>query len=261
MSGKTNEIDEDLVRHIILNIIRNVRIKFKEEYGELVIADDNRQYWRREFFPFYKASRKKSREAMNIDWTVFFSYTDKIKKEIGENLPYKYVNVEQAEADDIIATLVRNVPEASPFVIVSSDKDMIQLHREDVKQYDLVHKKWVTHDNPKEYLFEHILKGDTGDGVPNIVSPDNCFVLGQRQGRVTQNVIEAVRNIENEPENRHYRNYVRNKTLVDLSMIPKEIQDRIIDKYQQISKPSRTQMRLYFASKELNDLSTKINDF
>lgn len=258
-SGKTDEIDEDTVRHITLNIIRNVNVQFRREFGSLVIANDNRKYWRKEFFPFYKASRKKSREAVNIDWGVFFNYVDKIKKEIQANLPYKYMDVEGAEADDVIGTLVRRLDETS--VIVSSDKDMIQLHSEKVKQYDFIQKKWVTHENPKAFLFEHIARGDFGDGIPNIVSNDNVFVLGQRQGRVTQKVLDSLAGIENSPDHRLYRNYVRNKTLVDLAQVPTEIQEAILNKYSQAIKPSRTTMRMYFAQNGLEQLSSKLNDF
>jgi hypothetical protein len=259
MSGKTNEIDEDLVRHIVLSIIRSVNSKFRKDWGELVLANDNRRYWRKEVFPYYKASRKKSREAMGIDWPVFFTYVEKIKGEIQTNLPYKYIEVERAEADDVIATLVRNVEE--PCLIVSSDKDMIQLHCERVKQYDLIKKKWITHDDPKAYLFEHIVKGDVGDGIPNIVSTDNVFVLGQRQGRVTQGVLESCRNVEMDPSHRLYRNWLRNKTLVDLTQIPQDIQDAILHKYREAKKPSRSNMMMYFASHDLQQLMAKINDF
>lgn len=261
MSGKTDQIDEDLVRHIIMNIIRKVRVEFKKEYGELVIANDNRTYWRKEIFPFYKASRKKTRAKINIDWTVFYSYVDKIKEEIQTCLPYRYLDVERAEADDIIGTLVRGLPEKGPFVIVSSDKDMIQLHGPNVRQYDLVHKKWVKNDDPKAYLFEHIIKGDVGDGIPNVVSPDNCFVVGDRQKKVTKDILESVVDIDSQPDHRLYRNYMRNKTLVDLSMIPLDIQKAILNKYESTTKAPRSKMMMYFASKELNTLAIKINDF
>lgn len=198
---------------------------------------------------------------MKIDWNVFFTYVGKIKEEIQTSLPYKYIDVNRAEADDVIATLIRLLPEEGPFMIVSSDKDMKQLHGPNVRQHDLVHKKSVTTDDPKAFLFEHIIKGDVGDGIPNIVSPDNCFVLGERQRKVTQGILESVVDIDSQPDHRLYRNYMRNKTLVDLSLIPKDIQEAIVTKYKTAKKPSRTDMMMYFGSKKLTKLSETINDF
>lgn len=225
----------------------------------MVIADDNRRYWRRTFFPFYKHNRKKARENIKIDWNVFFNYVEKIKTEIQENLPYKYLDIDGAEADDIIATLVKNI--SGPIIIISTDKDMIQLHRENVKQYDLIRDRWITHDDPKTFLFEHIIKGDAGDGIPNIATNDNCFAVGERQRKITTKIMDSVIDIDKQPDHRLYRNYIRNKTLIDLSMIPKELQEEIMHKYSEIKKPARSKMMMYFASKELSVLATKINDF
>ena len=186
---KSKEPDENMVRHMILNSVRMYRSQFTEEYGEVVLAYDSKHYWRRDFFPNYKASRRKGREKSDLDWDAIFEVLNKIKAEFKDNLPYKYLEVYGAEADDIIATLVKNKKE--PIMIVSGDKDFIQLQKySDVKQYSPILKKYVNGYNPDTYIKEHILKGDTSDGVPNVLSPDNTFVDGLRQKPLTKKKIE-----------------------------------------------------------------------
>ena len=183
LGNHTNaEIEEGMVRHMVLNSLRSYRTKFGPEYGELVIACDNTNYWRKQYFPYYKANRKKARENSDLDWKAVFECLNKIRQELKEFFPYKVVDIESAEADDIIGTIANNYGSELDFgekiLILSGDKDYIQLHKySNVKQYDPTRKKWVTHNDPQQYLKEHILRGDSGDGVPNVLSSDNCFVV------------------------------------------------------------------------------------
>ena len=173
---KSNEVDEGMVRHMILNSIRMYRQQFYNDYGEVVLTYDSKHYWRREVFPQYKAGRKKGREKDKKDWNAIFECLNKIKAEFKENLPYKYLEVYGAEADDIIATLCKKY-RYEPIIIVSGDKDFIQLHKyTHVDQYSPILKKFVNGHDPDTYIKEHILKGDTSDGIPNVLSPDNTFV-------------------------------------------------------------------------------------
>ena len=175
------ELEEDLFRHMALNTIRNINSKFRNEYGELVIACDSYKYWRRDYFPYYKAHRKRDREQSNIDWETVFDYFKKIKTELRENFPYKFIEVENAEADDVIATLVQKIQDKK-FLIVSSDKDFQQLqYLPNVDQWDPMQNKFVKCSDPLEYLMDHIFTGDRGDGIPNILSADETFVEGLRQ--------------------------------------------------------------------------------
>ena len=179
---KSNEVDENMVRHMILNSVRLHRSDFHKEFGEVVLTYDSKHYWRRDYFPNYKAGRKKGREKDNKDWYAIFNCRNKIKAEFKEDLPYKYLEVYGAEADDIIATLCKNITffnENEKIMIVSGDKDFIQLQKyPNVSQYSPILKKMVNGHNPNTYIKEHILKGDTSDGVPNVLSPDNTFVDG-----------------------------------------------------------------------------------
>ena len=264
LGNHTNaQIDEGMVRHMVLNALRSYKTKFSEEYGELVIACDNTNYWRKQLFPYYKANRKKNQEKSEVDWKAVFETMNKIRAELKEYFPYKVVDVESAEADDIIATLVSdNVFEK--ILILSGDKDFIQLHvRPWLKQYDPVRKKWIQHDTPERYLLEHVLKGDSGDGIPNVLSSDNCFVVGERQKPLTQKKIDALIELGLDGKFDHSlaRNYARNKQLIDLNMIPEDVKVRILECYNSQESKGRDKMFNYFIANKLKHLMEHIGDF
>ena len=263
LGNHTNaQIEESMVRHMVLNSLRSYKQKFGDEFGELVIACDNTNYWRKQLFPYYKANRKKNQENSEMDWKAIFECLNKIRAELKEYFPYKVIDIEAAEADDVIATLVNDVIVPEGFLILSGDKDFIQLHKHDnVKQYDPVRKKWISHDNPDRYLIEHILKGDSGDGVPNVLSSDNCFVVGERQKPLTsKKIINIIENIDN-LDGPLYRNYQRNKKLIDLSEVPDEISTKVIDSYRSQENKKRDKMFNYFIANKLKHLMEHIGEF
>ena len=161
--NRGEDLDDKLVRHITLNNLRYYRSRFKEEYGELVICTDDKHYWRRDYFPNYKANRKKDRESSPYDWNEIFSAVNMIRDELDIYFPYKVLHIDGAEADDIIAVVLLNRAEDKN-IIISSDKDFIQLHRESIAQYSPVTKKVLNGENPQAYLKEHIIKGISVEG-------------------------------------------------------------------------------------------------
>jgi 5'-3' exonuclease len=252
---------EDTVRHIVLNTYRFYKNKFGEQYGNLVICDDAGDSWRKEVFPYYKASRKKTRETDGHDWGKIFDAMNKIRKEVRENFPYKVMWVERCEADDIIATLCMNFNVKEKILIVSSDKDFQQLQRYmNVKQYSPIHKNFVYCENPQNFLKEHILRGDTSDGIPNVLSDDDTFVVeGKRQKPLSQKKLELI--IENIPEYLRI-NYNRNQKLVDLSYIPKEYTERILKEYEVEPKvKGKEKLFEYFTNHKLANLMEVIAEF
>ena len=265
LGNHTNaQIDEGMVRHMVLNALRSYKQKFSEEYGEIVIACDNTNYWRKQLFPYYKANRKKNQEKSEIDWKSVFETMNKIRSELKEFFPYKVIDVESAEADDIIATLAKVAVISEKVLILSGDKDFIQLHTHmNLKQYDPVRKKKIVHDNPSRYLAEHILKGDSGDGIPNVLSPDNCFVVGERQKPLTQKKIDAFieLGLDGDTDHPQARNYMRNKHLIDLNMIPNDIKDKILDSFNTQEDKGRDKMFNYFIANKLKHLMEHIGDF
>ena len=268
LGNHTNaQIEENMVRHMILNSLRSYRTKFSAEYGELVIACDNTNYWRRKFFPYYKANRKKAQEKSEMDWKAVFECMNKIRGELKEYFPYKVIDVESAEADDVIATLVFSAslssdPNESKVLILSGDKDFIQLHiYGNVKQYDPTRKKWITHADPLSYKKQHILKGDSGDGVPNILSSDNCFVVGERQRPLTAKKLEHyIKITPNEMESNIARNYFRNEKLIDLDQVPEDIRVKVMESYYSQNK-DRSKLMNYFIANKLRNLTEHIGEF
>ena len=247
---------------MVINSLRSYKQKFGSEYGEMVIACDDKNYWRKQVFPYYKANRKKNRDASEINWTHVFELFNKIKQEIKDNFPYPVIQVDTAEADDIIASLVKHSAEPK-IIILSGDKDFVQLQTQtNVKQYDPVRKKWITHDNPERYLIEHILKGDAGDGVPNILSDDDTFVADKRQRPLTQKKINKIYNDGAMLLDRNAdRNYMRNKMMVDLSMVPDNIQTEVLNKYTNEQGKDKSKLFNYFIEHKLKLLMENIGEF
>jgi 5'-3' exonuclease len=259
------EVDENMIRHMVLNTLRFNRMKFKEEFGELIICADDKNYWRRQVFPYYKAARRKHREESELDWTAIFTALNKIRQELKDVFPYKVIQIDGAEADDIIGTIAhhegRELNTGEKFLILSGDKDYIQLHKyANVKQYNPVMKKWVTHSNPEQYLFEHIVKGDAGDGVPNILSPDNAFVMNIRQKPVTKKRLEEWIDT-NRMSSEVKRNYLRNKSLIDLSEIPEHLKNKILEAYSAENTKDRSQLLNYFIKNRLKLLTESLGEF
>lgn len=261
------EVDENLLRHMFLNSLRFNRKKFYQEYGEIVLCIDNKDVWRRDYFPYYKANRKKSRDESELDWNKLFETIHKIREEISEFFPYKVISVERCEADDIIATVIHEYGTelnigSEKFLILSGDKDFIQLHvYANVDQYNPVMKKWIRNDNPNKYLQEHVLKGDVGDGVPNILSADNCLAIGERQKPMTA---KRIKTFVGEPESMDEETrlrYNRNKKMIDLSQVPQELKDRILEEYNKEKEVGREHLFNFFVKKKLKNLITDIQDF
>jgi 5'-3' exonuclease len=267
LGNHTNaQLEENMVRHMILNSLRSYKTKFTSEYGELVIACDNTNYWRKQAFPYYKANRKKNQEASEMDWKSIFECMNKIRSELKEYFPYRVIDVESAEADDIIGTLVKEFGAeigGAPILILSGDKDFIQLHTySNVSQYDPTRKKWVKHDDPNKFLKEHIMKGDAGDGVPNILSNDNCFVVGDRQKPLTTKKMDNLMHLDiSQYDSVVARNYQRNAQLIDLSFTPKEIRSKVMEQYNAQAGRDRSKLMNYFIANRLKNLMENIAEF
>lgn len=267
------EINEDLLRHMILNSIRMYNKKYRAEYGQLVVACDS-STWRRDYFPEYKYKRRESRDAdqadeSKMDWAEVFRILNQILDEIRDNLPYKVVKVNKAEADDIIGTLVEMTQEFGkhePVMIISSDKDFVQLQKySNVKQFSPMLKKEMKEKNPRNFLYEHIFKGDSGDGVPNILSADDVFVKGDRQKPVTAKKMEewmaGIDDPEKVMDKQTYRNFIRNKKLIDLSETPDDLKSEIINTYESQAPAHKSRVLNYLIEKRCRMLIESVGDF
>ena len=240
-------VSEDMVRHMILNSLRMYNLKYRKEYGTMVLACDGGS-WRKQIYPQYKANRKTSRDASGLDWQEFFRILGMVRDEVKEHLPYKVVHIQGIEADDVIGALTektQNFGENEPVMIISADKDFIQLQQySNVRQFSPMTKAFVKEKDATQYLFEHIIRGDSGDGIPNVLSPDNTFVDKIRQKPISAKKIEqwgASRNaLDKVMDEATYRNFQRNQALIDLSKVPQDKKALIINTFESVKPNSNT---------------------
>ena len=271
LKNSSGELSEDMVRHMVLSSLRLYRNKFFKEYGELVICCDDKDYWRKHRFPYYKASRKKDREQSSIDWNAVFTALNNIRDEIRENMPYIVVLVPHAEADDIIATLCdlhgvykTNGESPKQILILSGDKDFVQLQKYvNVDIYSPVQKKFNRVDNPERFLREHIMLGDRGDRVPNFLSPDDTFVEGKRQRPISRKKLSTWTELDPKDfcDEKMLRGDMRNKALVDLSEIPPDIKSQILHTFHNVQTAPRSNIINYFMAKRLKKLMENVQAF
>lgn len=260
---------KDLIRHVALSSIKSYKKKYGKQFGDIVICCDGRQYWRRDIFQPYKGMRKKAREESDLDWSVIFDTLSEIREDLKEHFSYKVIHLDRCEADDVIAVLAESTQEFGknePVMIVSSDKDFKQLHVYDnVKQFSPMLKKQVMV-NKKElhaWLIEHIVKGDSGDGIPNILTNDNALINGERQKPVSaKRLQEFIDNgfiaCKNDEER---RNWQRNVVLVDFKHIPNDVRENILKAYEQPTKGSKAAIMNYLIKNRCRNLLDEIEEF
>lgn len=259
-------VSEDMVRHMILNSLRMYNLKYRKEYGQMVLACDGGS-WRREIFPQYKANRKTSRDASGLDWKEFFRILGMVRDEVKEHLPYKVIHIQNVEADDVIGTLTektQNFGEHEPVMIISADKDFIQLQQyPNVRQFSPMTKAFVKENKPFKYLYEHIMRGDSGDGIPNVLSPDNTFVDKIRQKPLSSKKIEqwyaSRTSLDKVMDEATYRNFQRNTALIDLSKVPQDKKALIINTFESV-KPNSNVLN-YLISKRCTQLIECAEEF
>ena len=263
---RTTEIDEMLVRHMILTSILNIKKKFSAEYGNIVICCDNKNYWRKDLYPYYKYSRKKERERSAIDWSLIFNTMNDVKRELKEVFPYKIIEQNRAEADDIIAVLTQTFAPHEKMLIMSSDKDFKQLQKyPNVAQYSPMQKKYLQEDNPVKYLREHIIRGDKSDGIPNFLSDDEVFVENRRQKPITKKLLLGWMDMSRTPEDfcdaNMLERWKRNEALVDLTNVPEDIRKEILDKFEPAPAGDMKKVFNYFINNRMMMLMEEIDAF
>jgi len=264
-------VDEGMMRHMILNSLRMSKNTYGKKYGELVICCDDRSYWRRDIFPYYKGHRKEKRDKSIVDWNQVYGVLNKIREEIRETFPYKVILVEKAEADDIIGVLAKkfgtvlNNESTERNLVLSSDKDFGQLQKfANVDQYSPITKKWLRIENPKDFLMEHIIRGDSGDGVPNFLSVDSAIMdKSIRQTAIAKKKVAVW--LRQKPsefcDDNMMRNFKRNEQLVDLDMVPEAISSAIINQFENYKVPERRGLLNYFIKNKLKNLMDCISEF
>jgi hypothetical protein len=277
LKGTESEV-KNLIRHVTLSTLKSYKKKYGKDYGELVICCDGRKYWRKEFFEFYKGMRKSNRDKSDLDWKLIFDTLSEMREDLAKVFPYRVLHVDRAEADDIIAVLVKYtqenllvqeglVEEPQKVLILSSDKDFKQLQLfSNVKQWSPMQKKYITATQKEitEHKIEHIVKGDTGDGVPNILSKDNVFMEGERQKPMSAKRLQEFfeKGFDACKNDEERRNWHRNATLVDFQFIPEDVSEQIIKAYIN-TQPSGDKMTImnYLIEHRCRLLLDELEDF
>jgi 5'-3' exonuclease len=249
----------------ILNSVRRINKNFERRFGRIVLATDNANYWRKSAFKYYKANRKKDRDDSGIDWPLVFEILDTLRTELKENFPYKIMDVPGAEADDVIGVIAKHFHDEEKILIVSGDHDFMQLQRyPNVHQYGPVQDKLLITTDPDKFLFEHILHGDKGDGVPNFLSADDSLVNGVKQKSIYQAKVDVWYGQPIETfctDETMKSNYYRNKKLVDLSEIPAEVEAAILAEFATPVIGSSDMIYSYLVKNRMKNLLESIREF
>ena len=259
-------IDENMLRHMVLNTYRMYRKMFKGEYGELVICHDSSNCWRKDDFEYYKLNRKAKQDASDINWKEIYDALHKIRTEIELNFPYKNIKVERAEADDIISVLCERYSSTEKILILSSDKDFKQLQKfENVSQYSGMKKDFLVCESPKGFLIEHIVRGDSSDGIPNVLSDDDTFVVeSKRQKRLTKKTVEDILEtyrMTGSPPEYCSSGWKRNEKLIDLDCIPDIIKSEVVNQFETNSEGDRSKILNYMIENRLKNLIENLEEF
>lgn len=257
------EANKDMIRHIILNIIRKYNLEHREEYGEMILCMDGGNNWRREQYPFYKANRRKNRKESKHDWPAIYAQLNEVQEDLTERSPFNVVRVDACEADDCIGTIVAEKSGTEPILIISPDKDFVQLHKYDnVKQWSNLQKKWVTADvHPVIDLEDKILRGDRGDGIPNVLSEDDTFINEERQTPMSRRKVELLMQNPEALGTSTARRIIRNRNLIDLSRTPDDIKVEIMKQYESGAKGSVMSLMTVFTKHRMNLMTESLQDF
>ena len=251
--------NENILRHLIINTYRIYNQKFKKEYGDMIICHDSPHCWRKDIFEQYKSNRKLSKEKSPHDWDKIFDTMTNIRQEIEETFPWKNISVPKTEADDIIAVVAENSSPIESVLIVSSDKDFQQLQKySNVQQWSPMKQDFLVCENPKDYLLTHIIKGDSSDGVPNILSDDDTFVCADKRQKPCGNKkIEMWKTIYKMGElydHKIQERWTRNENMIDFDRIPNEIKENILKEYNKEHKPNTGKIFPYLIENKLTKL-------
>lgn len=258
MTQKKPVVDEGMLRHNCINTLLSVKKRFGAKYGEMVICCDSNNYWRKDIYPHYKGNRVESKEESTFDWKLFYTYLEKIKAEIKEVFPYRLLEINRLEADDIIGTLALTAKEDT--VIYSRDQDFIQcLSNPRVKLWLANEKKLYEKLKPYEaewHLFEKVCQGDRGDFIPNIFSNITDLELGIKQKSCTAKNVELLYKSDTDPlwTETLKKRFEENSKLISLKLVPDNYKEQIKEAFELPVIGSRGKIFGYLTNKKLNAL-------
>jgi hypothetical protein len=273
--GKDTDKMIQIARHTILTTLLSYKRNFGKKYGQIVICLDGDKYWRKQYFPEYKGHRKKNREESTTDWKAIFAIGDQLKHDLTTVFPFKIVRDSSAEADDVIAILCKYTQEneliqegleesVQKFLTISTDDDFRQLFKyKNYAQWSPIKRKALTRPE-KNFLIEKIIRGDSGDGVPSVLCPNDFLMNKEAYGRatpITEKVIKKFIDGTSLSEIDRTR-LERNTTLIDFDKIPADVEQRVIDTYKaSVPVIDKDLVFKYFAKHRCKQLAMDLQDF
>lgn len=247
----------ELIIHDFLLQIRALEMKYKAD--GILVACDERNLWRKEIYPEYKGQRDKKRDP---HYEEVRGIMDELKDFFNNFTKIPAISVPRNEADDVIAIASRISTQKN--VIVSSDKDFIQLINDKTILYSPpLRAERETKDKEFE-LFEKCIRGDSGDNVFSAYPRVRTKVLEAVWGDelAMANLFETKRKIDGRKVGEVYE---FNKSLIDLDMIPQDHQDTISDKIiEEVSNGSKFNylgMLRFFGQNNLKKLAKQEQKF
>lgn len=255
----------------ILSAIYKFYLKYRKS-NEIVLAIDHVKSWRKLYFNRYKEQRQQLKDKYNIDWKEYNRIFQNYIEEIKESLPLKVIQLKYAEGDDIIGTIVLNNPEKS-HIIISSDKDYLQLCKGNIKLYSINKQEEMKHPNPEMFLQESSLIGQQKDNIFNVITPLDYpnklrkpgfgkkkaekFLIEGLEKSLNQNIEYKRKFINENGETVNYNSeinlkerYEFNRNLIDFRKIPESLKRSIIKKYKEYEYPNPEKIYEFFNKKQ-----------
>lgn len=239
-----------LWRFMVLDAIYQLMLRF--EPSEVVLAVDNKNTWRKSYFPRYKESRKKKRDKDDgINWELIFGIMEKYQKELRHHFPFKVLKIRSAEADDIIAVIAMDGERDS--IVSSNDEDFLQLCSARTQIWNPSKQKIMEVDDPKKFLTMKCLTGQPKDDIFNVLTPDDWGITPQTEGKrkpglgavgAEKILNEGLENWLSKNKKEKFdvvvdaeKNFKRNQILIDFAKIPNTIRDRVLKAYYEYNFP------------------------
>ena len=207
----------------------------------VILALDDKNYWRKKIFPLYKAQRKKERSEnkffKDVNFEELFKVSDEFFKELVTIIPQiQSIKIPNVEADDVIAILTEHI--SLDTHCISTDKDMYQLYRYKGYKQSKFGNDIQEVLNPMSFLHEKICRGDKSDNIPSIYP--RLGIKTYQKMMENGSLLKLISEDSNVGEV-----YSRNREIVDFKYIPKQITKDILKEYHAFVPERTNEMTLY----------------
>lgn len=217
-----NRRKEEFVTELIFKEMITYIAKFSIEnkVDGIMVACDSPHVWRKDIFPSYKSASNHE----DVYYDECIRAANLCKDFFRECTNSQILEVPRAEADDIIGVFC-NESENVENIIMSSDKDFIQLLSETTSLYSPTQKEWRKSEDPQFDLFVKCIRGDRNDCVPSAFPKvyQTRLEKAWNDPLEMQNLVETVR----KDGVKVFDALEMNLNLIDLSCVPEWLKENI----------------------------------